>query len=80
MGREQREMIYELCFSQEYLARLRQIRLQNFNERQQIKARLRGEKVCAPTILTFLSTVYLLLYHILMLTIIYSAQFQCCYT
>ncbi|XP_036378663.1 serine/threonine-protein kinase Nek1-like [Megalops cyprinoides] len=30
--------------SQEYLARLRQIRLQNFNERQQIKARLRGEK------------------------------------
>nr|XP_027782977.1 serine/threonine-protein kinase Nek1 [Marmota flaviventris] len=27
-----------------YLARLRQIRLQNFNERQQIKARLRGEK------------------------------------
>ncbi|XP_076409408.1 serine/threonine-protein kinase Nek1 isoform X5 [Peromyscus maniculatus bairdii] len=26
-----------------YLARLRQIRLQNFNERQQIKARLRGE-------------------------------------
>uniref|UniRef100_A0A672Y2L8 non-specific serine/threonine protein kinase n=1 Tax=Sphaeramia orbicularis TaxID=375764 RepID=A0A672Y2L8_9TELE len=29
----------------EYLARLRQIRLQNFNERQQIKARLRGEKV-----------------------------------
>uniref|UniRef100_A0AAQ5Y823 non-specific serine/threonine protein kinase n=1 Tax=Amphiprion ocellaris TaxID=80972 RepID=A0AAQ5Y823_AMPOC len=28
----------------EYLARLRQIRLQNFNERQQIKARLRGEK------------------------------------
>ncbi|KTF71672.1 hypothetical protein cypCar_00026843, partial [Cyprinus carpio] len=44
MGREQREMICELCFSQEYLARLRQIRLQNFNERQQIKARLRGEK------------------------------------
>uniref|UniRef100_A0A8D0DE01 non-specific serine/threonine protein kinase n=1 Tax=Sander lucioperca TaxID=283035 RepID=A0A8D0DE01_SANLU len=29
----------------EYLSRLRQIRLQNFNERQQIKARLRGEKV-----------------------------------
>uniref|UniRef100_A0A8C5H975 non-specific serine/threonine protein kinase n=1 Tax=Gouania willdenowi TaxID=441366 RepID=A0A8C5H975_GOUWI len=28
----------------EYLARLRQIRLQNFNERQQIKARLLGEK------------------------------------
>uniref|UniRef100_A0A5F8HI69 non-specific serine/threonine protein kinase n=1 Tax=Monodelphis domestica TaxID=13616 RepID=A0A5F8HI69_MONDO len=28
----------------EYLARLRQIRLQNFNERQEIKARLRGEK------------------------------------
>uniref|UniRef100_A0AAV2KYB5 non-specific serine/threonine protein kinase n=1 Tax=Knipowitschia caucasica TaxID=637954 RepID=A0AAV2KYB5_KNICA len=28
----------------EYLARLRQIRLQNFSERQQIKARLRGEK------------------------------------
>uniref|UniRef100_A0A8C9A2V7 non-specific serine/threonine protein kinase n=1 Tax=Prolemur simus TaxID=1328070 RepID=A0A8C9A2V7_PROSS len=28
-----------------YLARLRQIRLQNFNERQQIKAKLRGEKV-----------------------------------
>lgn len=28
----------------EYLARLRQIRLQNFNERQKIKARLRGEK------------------------------------
>ncbi|XP_034565573.1 serine/threonine-protein kinase Nek1 [Notolabrus celidotus] len=28
----------------EYLSRLRQIRLQNFNERQQIKARLRGEK------------------------------------
>ncbi|XP_068175055.1 serine/threonine-protein kinase Nek1 isoform X2 [Antennarius striatus] len=27
-----------------YLSRLRQIRLQNFNERQQIKARLRGEK------------------------------------
>ncbi|MBZ3874989.1 Serine/threonine-protein kinase Nek1 [Sciurus carolinensis] len=30
-----------------YLARLRQIRLQNFNERQQIKARLRGEKAQA---------------------------------
>ncbi|XP_077135601.1 serine/threonine-protein kinase Nek1 isoform X2 [Ranitomeya variabilis] len=29
---------------QEYLARLRQIRLQNFNERQQMKAKLRGEK------------------------------------
>ncbi|CAI9558488.1 unnamed protein product, partial [Staurois parvus] len=29
----------------EYLARLRQIRLQNFNERQQMKAKLRGEKV-----------------------------------
>ncbi|CAN9501025.1 unnamed protein product [Ophioblennius macclurei] len=29
---------------EEYLACLRQIRLQNFNERQQIKARLRGEK------------------------------------
>ncbi|XP_028300394.1 serine/threonine-protein kinase Nek1 isoform X2 [Gouania willdenowi] len=29
---------------EEYLARLRQIRLQNFNERQQIKARLLGEK------------------------------------
>ncbi|XP_019724254.1 serine/threonine-protein kinase Nek1 isoform X2 [Hippocampus comes] len=29
---------------EEYLTRLRQIRLQNFNERQQIKARLRGEK------------------------------------
>ncbi|XP_061593926.1 serine/threonine-protein kinase Nek1 isoform X2 [Cololabis saira] len=29
---------------EEYLARLRQIRLQNFNERQQIKARLRGAK------------------------------------
>ncbi|XP_029282121.1 LOW QUALITY PROTEIN: serine/threonine-protein kinase Nek1 [Cottoperca gobio] len=29
---------------EEYLLRLRQIRLQNFNERQQIKARLRGEK------------------------------------
>uniref|UniRef100_A0A8D0HUT4 non-specific serine/threonine protein kinase n=1 Tax=Sphenodon punctatus TaxID=8508 RepID=A0A8D0HUT4_SPHPU len=28
----------------EYLGRLRQIRLQNFNERQQIKAKLRGEK------------------------------------
>ncbi|KAJ7326817.1 hypothetical protein JRQ81_016576 [Phrynocephalus forsythii] len=28
----------------EYLARLRQIRLQNFNERQQIKAKIRGEK------------------------------------
>uniref|UniRef100_H3DJX8 non-specific serine/threonine protein kinase n=1 Tax=Tetraodon nigroviridis TaxID=99883 RepID=H3DJX8_TETNG len=28
----------------EYLLRLRQIRLQNFNERQQIKARLRGER------------------------------------
>ncbi|MEE6461009.1 hypothetical protein FKM82_001169 [Ascaphus truei] len=28
----------------EYLARLRQIRLQNFNERQQMKAKLRGEK------------------------------------
>ncbi|XP_078417137.1 serine/threonine-protein kinase Nek1 isoform X11 [Cetorhinus maximus] len=28
----------------EYLARLRQIRLQNFNERQEIKAKLRGEK------------------------------------
>nr|XP_025978658.1 serine/threonine-protein kinase Nek1 isoform X1 [Dromaius novaehollandiae]XP_025978659.1 serine/threonine-protein kinase Nek1 isoform X1 [Dromaius novaehollandiae]XP_025978660.1 serine/threonine-protein kinase Nek1 isoform X1 [Dromaius novaehollandiae]XP_025978661.1 serine/threonine-protein kinase Nek1 isoform X1 [Dromaius novaehollandiae] len=30
---------------EEYLARLRQIRLQNFNERQQIKAKLRGEKL-----------------------------------
>uniref|UniRef100_A0A8B9GIR7 non-specific serine/threonine protein kinase n=1 Tax=Amazona collaria TaxID=241587 RepID=A0A8B9GIR7_9PSIT len=30
---------------EEYLARLRQIRLQNFNERQQIRAKLRGEKV-----------------------------------
>ncbi|KAM8889651.1 serine/threonine-protein kinase Nek1 isoform 2-T2 [Synchiropus picturatus] len=29
---------------EEYLARLRQIRLQNFNERQKIKAQLRGEK------------------------------------
>ncbi|XP_030047421.1 serine/threonine-protein kinase Nek1 isoform X2 [Microcaecilia unicolor] len=29
---------------EEYLARLRQIRLQNFNERQEIKAKLRGEK------------------------------------
>ncbi|XP_029684564.1 serine/threonine-protein kinase Nek1 isoform X2 [Takifugu rubripes] len=29
---------------EEYLSRLRQIRLQNFNERQQIKARLRGER------------------------------------
>uniref|UniRef100_H3C4C5 non-specific serine/threonine protein kinase n=1 Tax=Tetraodon nigroviridis TaxID=99883 RepID=H3C4C5_TETNG len=29
---------------EEYLLRLRQIRLQNFNERQQIKARLRGER------------------------------------
>ncbi|XP_053556212.1 serine/threonine-protein kinase Nek1 [Bombina bombina] len=29
---------------QEYLARLRQIRLHNFNERQQIRAKLRGEK------------------------------------
>ncbi|KAM8968232.1 serine/threonine-protein kinase Nek1 isoform 2-T3 [Sarcophilus harrisii] len=29
---------------EEYLARLKQIRLQNFNERQQIKAKLRGEK------------------------------------
>ncbi|KAL1022567.1 hypothetical protein UPYG_G00029360 [Umbra pygmaea] len=29
---------------EEYLSRLRQIRLQNFNERQQIKARLRGEQ------------------------------------
>ncbi|XP_061883932.1 serine/threonine-protein kinase Nek1 isoform X3 [Entelurus aequoreus] len=29
---------------EEYLTRLKQIRLQNFNERQQIKARLRGEK------------------------------------
>ncbi|XP_074085090.1 serine/threonine-protein kinase Nek1 isoform X12 [Macrotis lagotis] len=28
----------------EYLARLKQIRLQNFNERQQIKAKLRGEQ------------------------------------
>ncbi|XP_041529677.1 serine/threonine-protein kinase Nek1 isoform X6 [Microtus oregoni] len=28
-----------------YLARLRQIRLQNFNERQQIKAKLRGENL-----------------------------------
>uniref|UniRef100_A0A8C3U1Q6 non-specific serine/threonine protein kinase n=1 Tax=Catharus ustulatus TaxID=91951 RepID=A0A8C3U1Q6_CATUS len=28
----------------EYLARLRQIRLQNFNERQQIRAKLRGNK------------------------------------
>lgn len=28
----------------EYLGRLRQIRLQNFNERQEIKAKLRGEK------------------------------------
>nr|XP_031318097.1 serine/threonine-protein kinase Nek1-like [Camelus dromedarius] len=27
-----------------YLARLRQIRRQNFNERQQIRAKLRGEK------------------------------------
>ncbi|XP_032300431.1 serine/threonine-protein kinase Nek1 isoform X5 [Coturnix japonica] len=33
---------------EEYLARLRQIRLQNFNERQQIKAKLRGEKNEAP--------------------------------
>lgn len=33
---------------QEYLKKLRQIRLLNFNERQQIRARLRGEKVCAP--------------------------------
>uniref|UniRef100_A0A8C3TVM5 non-specific serine/threonine protein kinase n=1 Tax=Catharus ustulatus TaxID=91951 RepID=A0A8C3TVM5_CATUS len=30
---------------EEYLARLRQIRLQNFNERQQIRAKLRGNKV-----------------------------------
>ncbi|XP_044080764.1 serine/threonine-protein kinase Nek1 isoform X4 [Neovison vison] len=30
-----------------YLARLRQIRLQNFNERQQIRAKLRGEKAQA---------------------------------
>ncbi|XP_036170237.1 serine/threonine-protein kinase Nek1 isoform X5 [Myotis myotis] len=30
-----------------YLARLRQIRLQNFNERQQIRAKLRGEKKAA---------------------------------
>lgn len=30
-----------------YLARLRQIRLQNFNERQQIRAKLRGEKNAA---------------------------------
>lgn len=39
--------VYIVCLwnLQEYLARLRQIRLQNFNERQQIKARLRGEKV-----------------------------------
>ncbi|XP_068134909.1 serine/threonine-protein kinase Nek1 isoform X2 [Hyperolius riggenbachi] len=29
---------------QEYLARLKQIRLQNFNERQQNKAKIRGEK------------------------------------
>ncbi|XP_067838564.1 serine/threonine-protein kinase Nek1 isoform X3 [Heptranchias perlo] len=29
---------------EEYLARLRQIRLQNFNERQEIKAKLRGDK------------------------------------
>ncbi|XP_058276562.1 serine/threonine-protein kinase Nek1 isoform X16 [Hirundo rustica] len=29
---------------EEYLARLRQIRLQNFNERQQIRAKLRGDK------------------------------------
>uniref|UniRef100_UPI00398EF9A5 serine/threonine-protein kinase Nek1 isoform X3 n=1 Tax=Pristiophorus japonicus TaxID=55135 RepID=UPI00398EF9A5 len=29
---------------EEYLARLRQIRLQNFNERQEMKAKLRGEK------------------------------------
>ncbi|XP_032915367.1 serine/threonine-protein kinase Nek1 isoform X3 [Catharus ustulatus] len=29
---------------EEYLARLRQIRLQNFNERQQIRAKLRGNK------------------------------------
>ncbi|XP_032874184.1 serine/threonine-protein kinase Nek1 isoform X3 [Amblyraja radiata] len=29
---------------EEYLGRLRQIRLQNFNERQEIKAKLRGEK------------------------------------
>ncbi|XP_064791652.1 serine/threonine-protein kinase Nek1 isoform X5 [Oncorhynchus masou masou] len=34
----------QLLCSQEYLSRLRQIRLQNFNERQQIKARLRGVK------------------------------------
>ncbi|XP_010707790.1 serine/threonine-protein kinase Nek1 isoform X5 [Meleagris gallopavo] len=34
---------------EEYLARLRQIRLQNFNERQQIKAKLRGEKNEAPS-------------------------------
>uniref|UniRef100_A0A8C3JUJ0 non-specific serine/threonine protein kinase n=1 Tax=Calidris pygmaea TaxID=425635 RepID=A0A8C3JUJ0_9CHAR len=32
---------------EEYLARLRQIRLQNFNERQQIRAKLRGEKAQA---------------------------------
>lgn len=36
--------------SQEYLSRLRQIRLQNFNERQQIKARLRGERVQSSTL------------------------------
>uniref|UniRef100_A0A452RFB5 non-specific serine/threonine protein kinase n=1 Tax=Ursus americanus TaxID=9643 RepID=A0A452RFB5_URSAM len=30
-----------------YLARLRQIRLQNFNERQQIRAKLRGEKAAS---------------------------------
>lgn len=40
-----------MCNFQEYLARLRQIRLQNFNERQQIKARLRGEKVHTCTLL-----------------------------
>uniref|UniRef100_H3APE6 non-specific serine/threonine protein kinase n=1 Tax=Latimeria chalumnae TaxID=7897 RepID=H3APE6_LATCH len=30
---------------EEYLSRLRQIRLQNFNERQRLKAKLRGEKI-----------------------------------
>lgn len=48
-------IVYSLWNFQEYLARLRQIRLQNFNERQQIKARLRGEKVYTGTLSVCLS-------------------------
>lgn len=41
---------------QEYLSRLRQIRLQNFNERQQIKARLRGERVLSHSLSHYSAT------------------------